>query len=57
MTAPAALAAALQKPSRTAPSGMFLRMGKDGEWIAGVELEPIADDAEFAINPTGFGHG
>jgi hypothetical protein len=58
MTAPAALAAALQNLSRaTAPSGMFLRMGKDGEWIAGVELEPIADGAEFAINPTGFGHG
>ena len=36
---------------------MFLRMGKDGVWIVGIEMEPVEDGAEFAINPSGFGHG
>jgi|GEM_PF-506450 hypothetical protein len=55
---PTKLAAALQNVSRqAAPQGMFLRMGKDGVWVIGIEAEPVAEGAEFAINPAGFGHG
>jgi hypothetical protein len=55
---PSQLAAALQNVSReSAPNGLFLRMGKDGVWIVGIEMEPVEDGAEFAINPSGFGHG
>lgn len=58
MTDPKRLAAALQNVSReAAPSGLFLRMGKDGVWIIGIEMEPVEPGAEFAINPSGFGHG
>ena len=58
LTDPSKLAAALQNVSReAAPSGLFLRMGKDGVWIVGIEMEPVEDGAEFAVNPAGFGHG
>ena len=26
-------------------------MGKDGVWVVGIEMEPVEDGAEFAINP------
>lgn len=55
---PSKLAAALQNVAReSAPNGLFLRMGKDGVWIIGIEMEPVEETAEFAINPAGFGHG
>jgi len=55
---PSKLAAALQNVSReTSPSGMFLRMDKTGTWIIGIEMEPVAEGTEFAVNPAGFGHG
>lgn len=58
LTNPSALATALQNVAReSAPNGLFLRMGKDGVWIVGIEMEPVEDDAQFAINPSGFGHG
>lgn len=58
LTDPSKLAAALQNVSReAAPAGMFLRMGKDGVWIVGIEMEPVEEGAEFAVNPAGFGHG
>jgi hypothetical protein len=58
LTEPTRLAAALQGVARqAAPQGMFLRMGKDGVWVIGIEMEPVAEGAEFAVNPAGFGHG
>jgi len=55
---PSKLASALQNVAReSAPNGLFLRMGKDGVWIIGIEMEPVEDGAEFAVNPAGFGHG
>ena len=55
---PAKLAVALGRVAReAAPSLSFLRMDKAGNWSFGIEADPVEDEQEFFINPTGFRHG
>jgi hypothetical protein len=42
---------------RVAAASLFLKMGKDGSWVYGVEQDEIEDGAEFMVNPMGFQRG
>jgi hypothetical protein len=56
---PSKLAVSLANLSqgRVAPAALFMKMGKDGSWVYGVEGEEIEEGAEFMINPQGFQRG
>jgi hypothetical protein len=55
---PSKLAASLKQVTReVAPTGSFLKMGKDGEWVYGIEQDTVPESAEFMVNPAGFVHG
>jgi len=55
----ARLKVALRRLQRESGAGMsnFLKMEKSGEWVYGVDAEPVSDEDEFLIDPRAFQHG
>ena len=56
---PAKLATSLVRiaEGRVTLAALFMKMGKDGDWIFGVEGEEIEQGARFMVNPQGFQKG
>ena len=53
----AGLAASQQSAASGNSGKLFLKMEKSGDWVYGVNGEPVGEDSLFAVNPTSFVHG